>query len=397
MQFLALELNLAETTAEKVMSAPLFCLSKEDLLWVAHQEMEKRLVRRLVVVGELGELLGIVTQTSLLQMLDPQEMTGIIETLHSKVKSQTAKLRKTNEELKQEIGKRQRIEAVLLQAHEELEKRVDERTAELKAANEQLQREIDQRRQAEAQIQFQANVLSHVSDAVMAVDNEHRVIYWNQAAERLYGVKADEIIGKPLEESHQYIWLKPEDEQAAGEALATEGAWRGENIHIKKNGEEIYVEVSVSVLKDNNGAGIGFLAVIRDISDRKQAELELQQAKVAAEVANQAKSTFLASMSHELRTPLNAILGFSQLLNRSTTLSPDEQENVRIILRSGEHLLNLINQVLDVAKIEAGCTTLNDTAFDFYCLLDELEDAFQLRANEKGLQLIFDYSDDLPQ
>ncbi len=293
-QFLSLKLNLAETIAEKVMSAPLFCLSKEDLLWVAHQEMEKRLVRRLVVVGELGELLGIVTQTSLLQMLDPQEMTGIIETLHSKVKSQTAKLRKTNEELKQEIGKRQRIEAVLLQAHEELEKRVDERTAELKAANEQLQREIDQRRQAEAQIQFQANVLSHVSDAVMAVDNEHRVIYWNQAAERLYGVKADEIIGKPLEESHQYIWLKPEDEQAAGEALATEGAWRGENIHIKKNGEEIYVEVSVSVLKDNNGAGIGFLAVIRDISDRKQAQDQIAfQASLLEQVRNAVIATDL--------------------------------------------------------------------------------------------------------
>ncbi|MFB2976758.1 PAS domain S-box protein [Microseira sp. BLCC-F43] len=294
-QFLTLELNLAETMAQKVMSAPLFCLNKEDSLWVANQEMEKRHVRRLVVVGEQGELLGIVTQTSWLQVLEPQEMTGIIESLQVKIEEQTTQLRQVNEELQQEIAKRQRIEAVLSQAHEELEKRVEERTAELKAANEQLQREIDQRRQAEAQIQFQAHVLSHVSDAVIAIDNEHRVIYWNQAADRLYGVKADEIIGKPLEESHQYRWVKPEDEQAVSEALATEGAWRGEGIHKKKNGEEeIYVEVSVSVLKDNNGAGIGFLGVIRDISDRKQDQDQIAfQASLLDQVRNAVIATDL--------------------------------------------------------------------------------------------------------
>jgi PAS domain S-box-containing protein len=293
-QFLALELNLAETTAENVMSAPLFCLSKEDSLWVAHQEMEKRHVRRLVVASEQGELLGIVTQTSLLQVLEPQEMTGIIETLQVKIEEQTTQLRQVNEELQAEIAKRQGIEAVLRQAQEELEKRVEERTAELKAANEQLQREIEQRRQAEAQIQFQANVLSQINDAVVAIDNAHRVIYWNQAAERLYGVKADEIIGKPIEASHQYRWVKQEDEQAVGEALATKGAWRGEGINIKKNGEEIYVEVSVSVVKDNNGDGIGFLGVIRDISDRKQDQDQIAfQASLLDQVRNAVIATDL--------------------------------------------------------------------------------------------------------
>jgi PAS domain S-box-containing protein len=125
--------------------------------------------------------------------------------------------------------------------------------------------------------------------------------------------------------------------------------------------------------------------------------VQLQQAAWAAEAANVAKSTFLANMSHELRTPLNAILGFSQLMQRSTNLNREQQENIRIINRSGEHLLALINQILDIAKIEAGRITLNPTDFKLSSLLNEVEEMFQLQAREQQLQLIFDCSSDVPE
>jgi signal transduction histidine kinase/CheY-like chemotaxis protein len=128
-----------------------------------------------------------------------------------------------------------------------------------------------------------------------------------------------------------------------------------------------------------------------------QRTAELAEATRLAQAANLAKSTFLANMSHELRTPLNAILGFSQLISRSRSLPPEHQENLGIITRSGEHLLTLINQVLDLSKIEAGRTTLNETSFDLHYLLHDLEDMFQLRAEDKGLQLLFERTPEVPR
>ena len=129
----------------------------------------------------------------------------------------------------------------------------------------------------------------------------------------------------------------------------------------------------------------------------RESETHLKQALAAADAASQAKSEFLSKMSHELRTPLNAILGFTQVLLRNGSLNTTQQEQIGIIGRSGEHLLSLINDVLEMSKIEAGQITLNAVTFDLYRLLDSIEEMLRIKAESKKLQLIFDQGQDVPQ
>ena len=129
----------------------------------------------------------------------------------------------------------------------------------------------------------------------------------------------------------------------------------------------------------------------------EQRTAELRQAKESADAANRAKSEFLAKMSHELRTPLNAILGFTQLMGSDPSLKPEHQENLGIISRSGEHLLALINDVLEMSKIEVGRTKLNNNRLDLPRLLDSLEEMLQLKSKSKGLTLLFIRPPDLPK
>lgn len=134
-------------------------------------------------------------------------------------------------------------------------------------------------------------------------------------------------------------------------------------------------------------------------AQNQQLQQEIQErlkAEKAAEAASKAKTEFLANMSHELRTPLNAILGFTQVMSRDLQLSTEQREYLRIINRSGEHLLDLINDILDLSKIEAGLCSLDETSFNLYRLLDSLEEMFQIKAEQKKIKLIFIVPSDIP-
>jgi two-component system sensor histidine kinase/response regulator len=225
--------------------------------------------------------------------------------------------------------------------------------------------------------------------AVLTVDLDANVVSWNPMAEKLFGYTQEEVFGKHLDD------LVANDPRVREEALhythqaLTEGRLQATARRTRKDGSLVDVEVlALPVIVA--GEMVGVIVIYYDIS-------ELQEARRAAEAANQAKSTFLANMSHELRTPLNAILGFTQLMDRDQTLTAEQEENLGIINRSGEHLLALINDVLDMSKIEAGRVTLQEESFDLYRLLDGLEEMFRLRAEEKGLTLSFERAENVPQ
>ncbi|MEG4453303.1 PAS domain S-box protein [Microcoleus sp. N9_A1] len=161
----------------------------------------------------------------------------------------------------------------------------------------------------------------------------------------------------------------------------------------RSDGVYRWMLAQLRLIRDASGTPVEILGYLIDISDRKQAELEFQQANEA----NQAKTIFLANMSHELRTPLNSILGFTQLMSYESNLTPSVQERLQIVNRSGKHLLDLINDILDLSKIESGRMTLNPSDFDLTNLLTSIEEMLQFRVQSKELQLVVEQYPDLPR
>lgn len=174
-----------------------------------------------------------------------------------------------------------------------------------------------------------------------------------------------------------------------------------EKVYLHSSGQQVFVRLSGLIIK--RGGESLIWSNVADISDLKASERalrkainEAEQAQFAAETANRAKSTFLANMSHELRTPLNGILGYTQILQRDEHISTKQREGVEIIQRSGEYLLTLINDILDLSKVEAGRIDLYCTTFGFVHFLDEITGLFEMRAEQKGIAFIYEPLSQLP-
>ena len=229
------------------------------------------------------------------------------------------------------------------------------------------------------------DIVSGAADPIMALDGAGRVVLYNPAAERLFGFARGEVLGSGLE---RFLGDGAPAFSADGAGLARLG-WR------RADGGAVPMESHLS--RTGDGPDARTTIVLRDVSRQAEIEETLVKARLEAENASRMKSEFLANMSHELRTPLNAILGFAQLIENDRNLTDAQRDRLRVISRSGEHLLALINDILDISKIEAGKMELHESVFDLPELVADLRDMFELRCAKKGLSLYFDTLDGLPR
>jgi PAS domain S-box-containing protein len=222
-----------------------------------------------------------------------------------------------------------------------------------------------------------------------------RFITANPAAARMFGYTSVEEF---MTSSPSQLCVNPADWHDLSVRLIRERQVAGVELRFnRRDGTPIWGSVSARIVRSERGEAEYFDGTIEDITLRKQAQEQLQEAKEAAEAASRAKSTFLANMSHEIRTPMNAILGFTQLLQRDPSLAASQRESLDTIARSGEHLLALINDILELSKIEAGRTAVNPVAFDLQELINDLAAMFRVRTQEKNLSFVVEKANDLPR
>jgi PAS domain S-box-containing protein len=234
---------------------------------------------------------------------------------------------------------------------------------------------------------YTRSLIESNTDALITTDPRGIITDVNKQMEALTGCTRDELIGAPFKD----YFTDPERAEAGIKLVLGESKLRDYELTARaRDGKETVVSYNATTFHDRDRKLQGVFASARDVTERKRYEQSLQQ-------ANRAKSVFLANMSHEIRTPMNAILGFSQLMLRDQDLTTRQCQYLGTINRSGEHLLALINDILEMSKIEAGRTTLNPSTFDLPVLLKDLEMMFRVRTDEKKLSFSVELIGDVPQ
>ncbi|MBF0287573.1 MAG: response regulator [SAR324 cluster bacterium] len=277
----------------------------------------------------------------------------------------------------------------------------------LESRNELAQSEETQKRNLEQQVVKRTKELSDSEERYrrlvelapfgIAIHQNGKLVFINKAGVAIVGAASTE----QLEGKSVFDIVHPDYRQRVSQRIQGliqnnfQAAPLFEEKFIQLDGNVIDVEVAgIPFIYDNKPA---IQVVFQEITERKKWEAKLQRERESAQKANQAKSLFLSNMSHELRTPLNAILGFSQMMAHGQNLTPDQTQNLNIINRSGEHLLTLINDILDMSKIEAGQINLKENDVDLFVLLEDIKNLFKIRMEDKGLSLQMEHSDNIPQ
>ncbi len=257
----------------------------------------------------------------------------------------------------------------------------------------------DTLRQSEARYRL---IAEHATDVICLLCPETaRFTFFSPSVTRLIGYSVAEALQKSFSDL-----LTPQSARYVREALdymlrrwsgelTAAPPWTADIELVHREGHVVYAEIVTSFVRDDQDR-LMVLGVARDITARRQSEIELRLARQQAETANRAKSAFLASMSHELRTPLHAVIGFAQLLSRDDNLTETQREYLAIIDRNGAHLLRLINEVLDLAKIEAGRYSFQPAPLDVRRILADLAAMFQSRVAARRVELAVSCADEVP-